>query len=203
MKKCKLFSCILSIFLVLSFTITSYAADNGIGNGTSRNDTTTFDEEFVSAEIMRNHGMLISPAASYQLQDTSGNPTYTCVEFSYDNNSRVGYGIVDLCSYDLVLYSIDKLPPFEGTDLVVYSGILDFAIIQDDGETAVDLYTQDTVDVESIWSNERDNLSVKSVSDRENIVNSISSDAITRSTEPEIAVAGSYDEILVYSAGNY
>lgn len=43
----------------------------------------------------------------------------------------------------MVLYSLDKLPPFEGTDLVVYSGILDFAIIQDDGETAVDLYTQD------------------------------------------------------------
>ena len=203
MKKCKLFSCILSIFLVLSFTITSYAADNGIGNGTSRDDTTTFDEEFVSAEIMRNHGILISPTASYQLLDTSGNPTYTCVEFAYDNNSRVGYGIVDLCSYDLVIYSIDKLPPFEGTDLVVYSGILDFAIIQDDGETAVDLYTQDTVDVESIWSNERDNLSVKSVSDRENIVNSISADAITRSTETEIAVAGAYDESLVYSAGNY
>lgn len=84
MKKCKLFSCILSIFLVLSFTITSYAADNGIGNGTSRDDTTTFDEEFVSAEIMRNHGILISPTASYQLLDTSGNPTYTCVEFAYD-----------------------------------------------------------------------------------------------------------------------
>lgn len=65
----------------------------------------------------------------------------------------------------------------------------------------MDLYTQDTVDVESIWSNERDNLSVKSVSDRENIVNSISADAITRSTETEIAVAGAYDESLVYSAG--
>ena len=39
------------------------------------NSSYTFDEEFVSAEIMRNHGILISPAASYQLLDTSGNPT--------------------------------------------------------------------------------------------------------------------------------
>ena len=201
MKKQRLFSLILSIVMMLSFTVTSYAADIGMDSDAVLSKAYAIDEAFVSGKIMEYHGLTIYPTESYHLLDTSGNPTYTCVEFSY-GNSGVGYGIIDLCTYQLVLYSLDKKPIFNEDDLVVYSGTLDFAVVQNDGETAIDLQTQNTVSLDSIQNASRDGLSVLSVAEREHCVNQIPTNSTSRAVENEIVVAGAYDEDLVYSAGN-
>nr|WP_325297313.1 hypothetical protein [uncultured Dysosmobacter sp.] len=200
MKK-RLFSFMLSIIMMLSLSVTSFAANIDMDSEASLDSSFAIDEEFVSNKILENHGLVITPTASYHLLDTSGNPTYTCVEFTY-NDSGIGYGIVDLCSYELVLYSLEKEPLFEEDDLVVYSGTLDFAVVQDDGVTAVDILTQDYVPIENIQNTVRNGLSVKTVTERENCVNQISANALTRSVETEKVVSGGYDEDLVYSSGN-
>ena len=201
MKLRKLICSLLSIVMMLSVSVTSYATEIDMSQDATLREAFMLDEEFVSARIMENHGIAITPTASYHLFDTSGNATYTCVEFMY-NSDDVGYGIIDLCSYELVLYSLDKTPVFDETDLVIYSGTLDFATIYDDGKTAMDILTQEVIDIETVQDDTRDGMSVKSLAERKEYVNAIAINTIPRSTEPEIVVDGGYDEDLVYSAGN-
>lgn len=201
MKLRKITSWILGVIMLLSLSVPAFAADIEMEPGAISSEALTLDEQFVAAKIKENHGITITPTVSYHLLDTSGNPTYTCVEFSYEN-VNVGYGILDLCSYELVLYSLDKLPIFDETDVVIYSGTLDFAAIQSGRNTAVDLLTQQTVSVDSIQNDARNGLVVKNIAERQAFVINAESKANSRASENEIAVPGAYDEDLVYSAGN-
>ena len=166
MKLRKITSWILGVIMLLSLSIPAFAAGVEMEPNAISSEALTLDEQFVTAKIKENHGITVTPTVSYHLLDTSWNPTYTCVEFSYENNN-IGYGILDLCSYELVLYSLDKLPIFDETDVVIYSGTLDFAAIQSGRNTAVDLLTQQTVSVDSIQNDARDGLVVKNISERQ------------------------------------
>ena len=55
--------------------------------------------------------------------DVSGNDSYTCVEFDVSSGAK-GFGIIDLSTYDVVMYALDATMPFTRTDTIVYNGYL-------------------------------------------------------------------------------
>ena len=159
------------------------------------------DESYVKAYILANHGIQISITDSYHLLDTSGNPTYTCVEFSY-GTGRVGYGIVDLRDYTMPLYSLELLPPFDKDKAIIYSGTFDFAEIQGNTAIATDVRTKKVADIKYFQNNVRDDVVPLSYSAREGKIASTRNHIATISTETDVVVSGGTDTTLVYSAGN-
>lgn len=188
----------MSLLLAVSLCMSVFADTQD--NNTTVQDPLDIDEEFVYCKILEYHGIEITPTVSYYLYDTSGNATYTCVEFIHADNIP-GYAIIDLCSYELTIYSLENEPVFEESDSVIYSGFLDAAVIQEDGKTATDLLTEEEVDIAILQSTSRDGLNVTSISERERLINELYDEASATATESEIVVAGGYDTTLVFKSG--
>lgn len=196
--KFKIFRIALSLVLMLSMATSVYAVES-----TSDIDSklVAADESYVEASILANHGMQIAITDSYHLLDTSGNLTYTCVEFNY-GAGKVGYGIVDLRDYTIPLYSLVLLPPFNKDKPIIYSGTFDFAEIQGNAAIATDVRTKQIADVKYFQNNVRDDVVPLNYSAREGKIASARNHVATISTETEVVVAGGKDTTLVYSAGN-
>ena len=58
--------------------------------------------------INQNSGVQVTPIESYLVYDVSGNPTYVCVEFIYNNIS--GFGLIDLVNFNVIMYTLDGKP---------------------------------------------------------------------------------------------
>ncbi|MCD7889389.1 MAG: hypothetical protein LUG23_05695 [Oscillospiraceae bacterium] len=119
--------------------------------------------------IFENNGLEIMPTDAYHLTDVSGNETYTCVEFSYDSGKSVGWMMIDLTTYEPTVYSTYKQSPFyEYKDsTIIYSGGFDYAIVQPDGETALDGLREEIVPIEDVQSDARAGAKVLTLSERE------------------------------------
>ena len=86
--------------------------------------------------ILSNSNVEVFPTDSYSILDIAGNPTYICVEFNTPDDKQ-GFGIIDLCSYDVVMYTLASDIPFSSEDIIVYDGGLQFARINNDGSATV------------------------------------------------------------------
>lgn len=192
---------IIVLFVIMAFLLTFnvYAQDNNSAIGADMVET---DIERVSSVIKDHHGITIIPTDAYHLIDTAGNPTYTCVEFIHDGG-KDGFGIVDLCTYEVTLYSLDVKPPFSKDSPIIYSGLFDFAIVQDDGQSAVDVNTGKTVKTMDLQSSQRRNMSVLTPITRRSIVENVNVGSTPYSVDNEVCVSGAYDAQLVFKAGYY
>lgn len=196
MKK-KILGIVLSIVFALSLMTSAYATEEMTSYA---EQLLLIDEQYVAAEIYAIHGIYITPTASYHLIDTAGNPTYTCVEFTY-GYGKVGYGIVDLCSYALNMYSLDLKPPFESTDKVIYSGGLDFAVVLDGSDIVRDVLTQKIANISEVQSSERSNYTVIGLEERETCINNVADRISVYSLNADVIVAGGSNTSLVYDSG--
>lgn len=198
----KIFTVLLSIVMLMSVSMTAFAAETEDSFSTADVATLSIDKDLVVSKIRENHGFVVTPTDAYYLFDTSGNPTYSCVEFSCPNGND-GYAIIDLSTYDLTLYSIEMRPPFNHNNKVIYSGLLDFAIVQNDNAHVFDVNSERTIDINAVKSSTRDNVVVLDPKTREAIVSeNFALDVSERAAAADVAVTGAYDETLVYSAGN-
>ncbi len=134
----------------------------------SDEDLLAVDSAYAQAVIFENNGLEVTPTDAYHLSDVSGNETYTCVEFSYDDGASVGWMVIDLTTYKPTIYSTYKQSPFyEYKDnTIIYSGGFDFAIVQPDGETALDGLREEIVPIEDVQSDERLGAEVLTLAER-------------------------------------
>ncbi|MCD8007061.1 MAG: hypothetical protein LUF29_08895 [Oscillospiraceae bacterium] len=135
----------------------------------SDEDLLVVDSAYAQAVVLENNGLEVTPTDAYHLTDVSGNETYTCVEFEYDDGGSVGWMVIDLTTYNPTIYSTQKQSPFyEYKDsTIIYSGGFDFAIVQPDGETALDGLREEIVPIEDVQSDARAGLEVLSLRERE------------------------------------
>ena len=153
--------------------------------------------------INQNSGVQVTPIESYLVYDVSGNPTYVCVEFIYNNIS--GFGLIDLVNFNVIMYTLDGKPFFTSGDTVLYNGVMDFAIIDQNSGTAVICGNNEQVDLSTLMNDSRSGLTVMSSLDRERRLNSFISTFSTTQTRAveDVLIPGGDDETLVYSSGNY
>ena len=131
-------------------------------------DLLAVDSAYAQAVIFENNGLEVTLTDAYHLTDVSGNETYTCVEFSYDDGAGIGWMVIDLTTYESTVYSTYKQSPFyEYKDsTIIYSGGFDFAIVQPDGETALDGLREEIVPIEDVQSDERLGTEVLTLAER-------------------------------------
>jgi hypothetical protein len=188
----------LSVCLCLGLATTAFATESM--------DSTSFsfsDEEFMTLTILQNSGIQITPTSSFAILDISGNPTIVCVEFVHSGTTE-GFGLIDLTTYTVTMYALDAITPFDSNDIVVSDGVLNFAVVDESLDTAIDVNTQAVVSLNVLLDDSRIGLSIMPQEERAAIVDGMkNSNGVmqARNTEP-VLVAGGSDETLVYSAGN-
>lgn len=188
----------LSVCLCMGLATTAFASES-IDVTPSRSS----DEELMVFTIFQNSGVQVTPTSSYTVLDVSGNPTIVCVEFVHDASIK-GFGLIDLSTYTVTMYALDAVTPFGPDDIVVSDGVLNFAVIDNDANTATDIRSNEIVPLDELFDDSRVGLNITSPEDRAKIVDGLNNSASTmeaRSAEP-VLVAGGSDEALVYSAGN-
>ena len=117
------------------------------------------DEDYVALVIKNSSNVNITPTASYVMLDTAGNTTYLCVEFDCENTNH-GFAILDLSTYEVVMYALDAKIPFSEEDRIVYNGYLRFASLNEDN-TATILNSQVTINQSLLFEdNSRANLTI-------------------------------------------
>lgn len=188
----------LSVCLCFGLATTAFAAESM--------DSTTIsssDEEFMVLTILQNSGVRITPTSSFTVLDVSGNPTITCVEFVHSGSTR-GFGLIDLTSYTVTMYTLDAITPFDSTDIVVSDGVLNFAVVDKNTNTATDVHTKAVVSLNTLLDNSRMGLSIVPEEQRSAIVDRMKKSASVMQTSraSTILVAGGDDETLVYSSGS-
>ncbi len=195
----KRFISLLIIFcLCYSLVIPSYAIT--AINEAQSNDT---EETLMVYTIEQNSGVHVIPIISYPVYDVSGKQTYVCVEFIHDNIK--GFGLIDLVDFSVTMYALDGKPMFTKDDIVLYNGIIDFAIIDQNSHTATICGTDEQVSTNMLINDSRSGLSVMPSLDREYYLNSLCATFSTKQirTTDDILIPGGDDESLVYSSGNY
>lgn len=170
---------------------------------------TNYDaDEYVRLLILSEQGIEITPTISYNLLDTSGRETYCCVEFSH-SEGKVGYAIIDLTDYSVVMYSIYNLPPFSSEDTIICGGILNFAVVEDNESIATIIGADIQVPTNGLFNNERDGLEVLSIEDRGAIIKELEKTAnksVVRSVEPTtLSCTGAEEDVFSagWNSGNY
>ena len=161
----------------------------------------SYDEEYMVKVILNNSNVEVSPTASYRILDTAGNPTYVCVEFSTITGNN-GFGIIDLCSYDVIMYTLDADIPFTCEDVIVYNGGLLFARIDDDRNATI-LNTGTCISLDLLFNENcirSYEVSDEIKSERINLENDLLNNNPVRSTE--VLISGGTDSSLVYNAGS-
>lgn len=203
MKK-RLITMLLLICIITSFA--TFAKPVCATENTMSTSVLSAEEDFLRLTILSASGVEITPTESYYLQDTSGNETIVCVEFTH-NDGVSGFGLIDLVDYAVTMYALDADVPFDENDTVIYGGVLDFAILNDDGNTATVFGSDAIVPASTLYDSERDGAVVTPQSERAEIIESMEAalvdDKQMRATEPtEILIKGGDDELLVYNAGS-
>lgn len=205
----KILCTLLSLILAISGNFTIASASNTRPDNPPNSEANTEracvnEEEYIKAYILANHGISVSPTSSYKLLDQSGNETFSCVEFSHGDN-QTGYAIVDLSSYDIIMYSLAKLPPFNQNDIVVCGGILNIAVMNDDS-TATLIGSNKQIDTFDLFDNSRDSVDVLSEADRQELIANLGSPLIhTRSVAPTLDCADDDDDVFNagWNSGDY
>lgn len=146
------------------------------------------EEAFMRLTIYSGTGVDITPTDSYYIQDTSGNETIVCVEFVHGDDVS-GFGLIDLVDYVVTMYALDADIPFEKQDTVICGGVLDFAVLNDDGTTATILGSEKTVPASMLYDTAREGVTVAPQSKREEIIEAmeaaLADDKQLRSTEAD------------------
>ena len=191
----KILSFILALCLCLCMVPSAFAADS------TANKDRTSDAEYMALVIFNNSNVEVSPTDTYKILDVSGNLSYVCVEFDVSSGTK-GFGIIDLSTYDVVMYALDATMPFCSADTIVYNGFLRFAVVNDD-DTATILDSNKTVSEDSLYHTSRSGLSLASERFKLEMINKERElSKATRVRSPEVLVSGGSDTSLVYSAGN-
>ena len=176
------------------------------------------DEEYITLVVYNNDHVMIRPTNAYNICDTTGNTSYRCIEFDVENGKK-GFGIIDLTTYEVVMYALDAETPFSEKDKVLYDGVVDFATVNKKENTATMLRTGDTISCKYLHDRSRANVKLISDSEKAEIImneeNKMSEDEIVLLSSPEmetsslksveaseVRIKGGSDETLVYSAGN-
>ena len=191
----KILSLILALCLCLCLAPSAFAADS------MANKDLPSDADYMALVIFNNSNIEVTPTDTYKLLDVSGNLSYVCVEFDVSDSTK-GFGIIDLSTYDVVMYALDSTMPFSNADTIVYNGFLRFAVVNDD-DTATILDSNTTVSEASLYNTSRSELSLASERtklERINKERTLSKAGRVRSSE--VLVSGGSDTSLVYSAGN-
>jgi len=159
--------------------------------------------EYLKLQILNNHGITIVPSDAYYLADTSGNDTYCCVEFTYANGG-VGFGVIDLTDYTIMIYSLDTNPPFSKHDEIVCAGAFNYAIIDRRTNTATVIESDIVVAVDELYDSSRDNLITLDSFERTRIIEELfyAAPSSTILAVGDVVISGGSDTTLVYSAGN-
>lgn len=189
---------LLIICLCFSLAIPSYAL-----TATNEKQSYITEETLMEYTIEQNSGVQVTPVKSYPVYDVSGNPTYVCVEFIHSNIS--GFGLIDLVNFTVVMYTLDGNPFFTSEDTVLYNGVMDFAIINQNSNTAIICGNNEQVATSTLMNDSRAGLTVMPSLDREQCLNSFVSSFMTTQSRAveDVLIPGGDDESLVYSSGNY
>ena len=148
----KILSFILILCLCFCLMPPAFAADNTAGNDHSS------DADYMAMVILNNSNVEVTPTDTYELIDVSGNQSYVCVEFDVSGGAK-GFGIIDLSTYDVVMYALDAKIPFSSDDTIVYNGFLRFAVINKDS-TATVLNSNLTVSQDALYDTFRTGLTL-------------------------------------------
>lgn len=188
-------SIILALCLCLGLVSTAFAAEN-----TADKDRLT-DADYMALVILNNSNVKVTPTDAYKILDVSGNDSYTCVEFDVSSGAK-GFGIIDLSTYDVVMYALDATVPFTRTDTIVYNGYLRFATINQDN-TATILDSNTEIAKDELYDTSRNGLTLATESMKaEKIQRESGLAEATYARSSEVLVSGGSDTSLVYSAGN-
>lgn len=193
--KRKITSIILALCLCLGLVSTAFAAGN-----TADKDRPT-DADYMAMVILNNSNVEVAPTDTYNILDVSGNDSYVCVEFDVPSGTK-GFGIIDLSTYDVVMYVLDATVPFTRTDTIVYNGFLRFAAINEDGSATV-LDSNTNIAKDELYDKSREGLMLAAEDTKAEKVrreSELAETAHVRSSE--VLVSGGSDTSLVYSAGN-
>ncbi|MBR4145688.1 MAG: hypothetical protein IKU06_09570 [Lachnospiraceae bacterium] len=159
------------------------------------------DEEYMVNVILSNSNVEVFPTDSYSILDIAGNPTYICVEFNTPDDKQ-GFGIIDLCSYDVVMYTLASDIPFSSEDIIVYDGGLQFARINNDGSATV-LNTGTIISADLLFDKNyirsyvvSDDIKFERINQEIDLLNN------NQVRSSEVLINGGSDTTLVYSAGN-
>lgn len=154
--------CILTAFAALSKPV--HAAKDEF-----RTPDFSTEEEFMRLTIYSGTGVEITPTESYYIQDTSGNETIVCIEFSHSDGVS-GFGLIDLVDYTVTMIALDAEVPFDKNDTVIYGGVLSFAVLNDDEATATVLGSEKTVPASKLYDSAREEAVVTPQSQRTAII---------------------------------
>ena len=163
------------------------------------NETTANDRSYMAMVIHNNSNVEINPTDSYQLEDVSGNQTFTCIEFDVSGGTK-GFGIIDLSSYEVVMYALDATIPFSSYERVVYDGSIGFAVINHDN-TATILNSGMTIPASKLYNSSRERLPLASeIVKDEKYKKEANKELLDRSSP--VLISGGSNLNLVYNAGS-
>lgn len=191
----KILSFILVLCLCLCVVPSAFAADNTVVKGHPS------DADYMAMVILNNSNVEVTPTDTYELLDVSGNQSYVCVEFDVPGGAK-GFGVIDLYTYDVVMYALDAIMPFTRNDTIIYNGALRFAAVNED-DTATILDSNTNISQDELYDTSREGLTLVTESFKAEKANR-EKELIeaTRARSSEVLVSGGSDTSLVYSAGN-
>lgn len=149
------------IGVLSALCITSLNSINVYAMGNYIEQSCNTDSEYLRNVIQVNAGVYVKPIKEYKLFDISGNPTYKCVEFS-NQDGRNGFGVIDLTTYEVIMYALDATIPFDDSDVVICGGPLCFAVVDTKSKRATDPLTGTSILLSDLLNNTRSHLSIVS-----------------------------------------
>lgn len=191
----KILSFILALCICLCLPPSAFATDS-----TADKDRSS-DADYMAMVILNNSNVEVMPTGTYTLLDVSGNNSYVCVKFDVSIGTK-GFGIIDLSTYDVIMYALDATMPFTRSDTIVYNGALRFAVINENN-TATILNSNTEISLDNLYDTSRLGLTLATESRKTEKIHrerELMAERIARSSE--VLVSGGSDTALVYSAGN-